>query len=223
MNRTPKEILRSIVTATLGLIVFAFGNYLTIQANIGTRPWDVFAIGLSKKFGVLYGTASVAIALTIVVIDFLMKEKVGIGMLLDAVIIGKAIDVFNHFNLVPARQSTVGGIICLILGIVVLSFAYFFYMRAGLGCGPRDALLVGLSRKFKKVPIGAVSITLMGSVTLIGWLLGGPVGLGTILCVLLEGPIMQAVFKLLHFDATAVKHQDIFTSLRVLFGKGTAS
>ncbi len=223
MNRTPKEILRSIVTASFGLIVFAFGGYLTIQANIGTRPWDVFAIGLSKRFNVLYGTASITVALTILVIDILLKEKIGIGMLLDTFIVGKTIDVLNYFNVVPARQSTVGGVICLILGITVSSFAYYLYMRAGLGCGPRDALLVGLNRKFKGVPIGAISIALMVTVTLIGWLLGGPVGLGTILCALLEGPFMQAAFNVLHFDPTAVKHQDIITSLRVLFGKENES
>lgn len=223
MNKTPKEILRSIVTASFGLIVFAFGGYLTIQANTGTRPWDVFAIGLSKRFNVLYGTASITVALTVLVIDILLKEKIGIGMLLDTFIVGKTIDVLNYFNVVPARQSTVGGVICLILGITVSSFAYYLYMRAGLGCGPRDALLVGLNRKFKGVPIGAISIALMVSVTLIGRLLGGPVGLGTILCALLEGPFMQAAFNVLHFDPTEVKHQDIITSLRVLFGKENES
>ncbi len=129
MNKTPKEILRSIVTASFGLIVFAFGGYLTIQANTGTRPWDVFAIGLSKRFNVLYGTASITVALTVLVIDILLKEKIGIGMLLDTFIVGKTIDVLNYFNVVPARQSTVGGVICLILGITVSSFAYYLCQR----------------------------------------------------------------------------------------------
>ena len=81
---------------------------------------------------------------------------------------------------------------------------------------------MGLSRRLKRVPIGAVSIGIQGTVALIGFLLGGPVGLGTLLFVLLQGPIMQADFQLVHFDAEAVKHQDLIESARVFAGKGGA-
>ena len=89
-------------------------------------------------------------------------------------------------------------------------------MKAALGCGPRDTLLVGLKRHLPKIPIGAVSIVLLGSATLIGYLLGGPVGIGTIICALFQGPIMAFAFKTLHFDATGIKHENLLQSLAVI-------
>ena len=97
-------------------------------------------------------------------------------------------------------------------------------MIASLGCGPRDTLLVGLAKRVKRIPIGAVSIALLGSATLIGWLLGGPIGIGTLICAFATGPIMQMAFRSVHFDATGVKHQNLKDSLQVLFvRKDTAS
>ncbi|MBQ3158839.1 MAG: hypothetical protein IJC00_00125, partial [Clostridia bacterium] len=89
------------------------------------------------------------------------------------------------------------------------------YMLAALGCGPRYTLLVGLAKRMRRIPIGAVSIGLLSSATLIGWLLGGPVGIGTLICAFAAGPIMQLAFQSVRFDATAVKHQRLRDSLRV--------
>ena len=91
------------------------------------------------------------------------------------------------------------------------------YMLAALGCGPRDTLLVGLAKRARRIPIGAVSIALLGSATLIGWLLGGPVGIGTLICAFAFGPIMQLAFRSVRFDATMVKHQRLRESLSILW------
>jgi uncharacterized membrane protein YczE len=96
-----------------------------------------------------------------------------------------------------------------------MGYTQLFYMRASLGCGPRDTLLVGLSKKIRKIPIGVVAIGLLSTATLTGYLLGGPVGLGTILCAVFQGPIMQFAFKTFSFDATTVKHQSISESIKV--------
>ncbi len=90
-------------------------------------------------------------------------------------------------------------------------------MIAALGCGPRDSLLVGLSKGMKKLPIGFVSIMLLSTATFIGWLLGGPVGLGTLICAFGAGPVMQFAFKTVGFDATTVKHQRLRESAAVIF------
>lgn len=80
-------------------------------------------------------------------------------------------------------------------------------------------MIVGLSKKLKKVPIGIVSVLILAVVLFLGWMLGGPIGIGTLIGAFLMGPIMQLVFKMLRFDAEAVQHQDIFASAKVLFGK----
>ena len=81
--------------AAASLFVNGFGVYLTIHANIGAGPWDVLNIGLSRSLGILYGTASIAVSLSILLIDILLKEPIGIAMFIDAVVVGKSVDFFN--------------------------------------------------------------------------------------------------------------------------------
>ena len=214
-NKTAPAILANMVIAAVSLFVNGFGVYLTIQANLGAAPWDVLNLGVSKSLHILYGNASIAISLTILAIDILLKEPIGIAMFIDAVVVGKAVDFFNHFNVVPACSSPVTGIPVMLIGLVILAYTQYAYMAASLGCGPRDTLLVGLSKRMSRVPIGAISIGLLSTATLIGWLLGGPVGIGTLICAFVTGPVMQAAFRTVHFDPTRVSHQRLGSSLKV--------
>ena len=214
-NGTPLAILLSMLLAAGSLFVNGFGIYLTIQANLGAAPWDVLNLGISHTLNILYGTASIAVSLTILTIDILMKEPVGIAMFIDAFVVGKSVDFFNWLGLVPPCRSLLTGVPCLFAGLVILAYTQYTYMLAALGCGPRDTLLVGLKKRLKRVPIGAVSIGLLGSATLIGWLLGGPVGIGTLICAFASGPIMQLAFRTVRFDATKIQHQRLKDSARV--------
>ena len=214
-NRTSGAILLNMLIAAVSLFVNGFGVYLTIQANLGAAPWDVLNLGLSRALGILYGNASIAVSVTILVIDILMKEPIGIAMFIDAVVVGKAVDFFNLIHAVPPCQSPAVGIPVLLCGLVILAYTQYTYMIASLGCGPRDTLLVGLSKRLPRVPIGVVSIVLLGSATLTGWLLGGHVGVGTLICAFVTGPIMQAAFRTVRFDPTQVRHQRLRDSFRV--------
>lgn len=216
-NRTRAAIVLNMLIAALSLFVNGFGIYLTIRADIGAAPWDVLSLGLSKTLGILYGNASIAVSLTILLIDVLMREPIGIAMFIDAVVVGKAVDFFNWLDLVPRGSSLAVSVPMLIAGLFVLAYTQYTYMVASLGCGPRDTLLVGLAKRLKRVPIGLVSIALLSTATLIGWLLGGPVGLGTLLCAFGAGPIMQLAFRTVRFDATAIRHQRLRDSIKVFF------
>ncbi len=217
-NSSSRAIIINAFLAAFSLFVNGFGIYLTIQANLGAAPWDVLNIGISRSLGILYGNASIAVSLTILLIDILMKEPIGIAMFIDAVVVGKSVDFFNWLHLVPACRSAVSGIPLMILGLFIIAFTQYTYMLASLGCGPRDSLLLGLTKRVKKLPIGAISIALLSSATLIGWLLGGPAGIGTLICAFASGPIMQFVFNAVKFDATGVRHQKLQDSLKVIFG-----
>ena len=216
-NRTVKAIVINMILAAVSLFVNGFGVYLTIQANIGAGPWDVLNLGLSKTLGILYGTASIAVSCTILGIDILLKEPIGIAMFIDAVVVGKSVDFFNHIQAVPSASSLLTGIPLMLVGLTIMAYTQFTYMIASLGCGPRDTLLVGVAKRMKKIPIGAVSIALLSLATLIGWLLGGPVGVGTLICAFCTGPIMQMAFRSVRFDATGIKHQRLTDSARVFF------
>ena len=99
-NRSTAAILLNILIAAVSLFVNGFGIYLTIQANLGAAPWDVLSLGMSKTLGILYGNASIAVSVTILVIDVLLKEPIGIAMFIDAVVVGKSVDFFNWLGAV---------------------------------------------------------------------------------------------------------------------------
>ena len=218
-NRTVKAIALNMLIAAVSLFVNGFGVYLTIQAGIGASPWDVLNLGLSKSLGILYGSASIMVSVTILLIDIVLKEPIGIAMFIDAIVVGKSVDFFNWIHPVPTCQSVFTGIPVMIIGLFILAYTQYTYMIAFLGCGPRDTLLVGLAKRFKMLPIGAVSIGLLSTATLIGWLLGGPVGIGTLISAFGTGPIMQMAFRSVRFDATGICHQRLRDSARVVLHK----
>ena len=214
-NRSVGAILLNMLLAAVSLFVNGFGIYLTIRANIGAAPWDVLNLGVSHTLGIYYGSASIAISLTILLIDILLREPIGLAMFVDAVVVGKSVDFFNWLGLVPKASSLLTAVPMMIAGLFIIAYTQYGYMLASLGCGPRDTLLVGLAKRVEKIPIGAVSIALLGTATLIGWLLGGQVGIGTLIYAFGSGPIMQMAFQSVHFDATHIRHQQLKDSCRV--------
>lgn len=221
-NRTGGAIVTNMLLAAVSLFVNGFGVYLTIQANIGAGPWDVLNLGLSKTLGILYGTASIAVSYAILGIDIALREPIGIAMFIDAFVVGKAVDFFNRIGAVPKCDSLLTGIPVMIIGLIIMAYTQYTYMSASLGCGPRDTLLVALAKRAGRIPIGVVSITLLSLATFIGWLLGGPVGIGTLICAFCTGPIMQMAFKSVRFDATHVHHQHLADSVRVFVDRKAA-
>ena len=221
-NRTGGAIVTNMLLAAVSLFVNGFGVYLTIQANIGAGPWDVLNLGLSKTMGILYGTASIVVSYTILGIDIALREPIGIAMFIDAFVVGKAVDFFNRIGAVPKCDSLLTGIPVMIIGLIIMAYTQYTYMSASLGCGPRDTLLVALAKRAGRIPIGVVSITLLSLATFIGWLLGGPVGIGTLICAFCTGPIMQMAFKSVKFDATHVHHQHLADSVRVFVDRKAA-
>lgn len=218
-NRSVGSIFLDSLLAAAALVINGLGVYLTIHADIGAAPWDVFNLGISKTLGILYGNASITVSLLVLVVDILMKEPIGIAMFIDALVVGKAVDFFTWLNVIPTPDSMLGSIAMMFAGLVIMGYTQYLYMWAGLGCGPRDTLMVGLAKHLRRIPIGVVSIGLLTLVTVVGRVLGGPIGIGTLICAFCAGPIMQLAFTTVHFDATAVRHQPLGESARVLLGK----
>ena len=137
-------------------------------------------------------------------------------MFIDAIVVGKSVDFFNFIDIVPKADNIVISIVMMGIGLFIIGYTQLFYMRSSLGCGPRDSLLIGLKKRLKRIPIGVVSIAILSTATLIGYLLGGPVGLGTLICALCAGPIMQFAFQSLSFEATAIRHQNLKESFKIM-------
>lgn len=217
------DILVRTLKSTFGLLLYAIGLLLSINANIGLAPWDAFSIGVSRLTGISYGNVSIFTGIIIlIVVVILLKEKIGVATILNTILIGIFVDILQSLNIVPYMTNFFLGILMLLVGQVIVCLATYFYISPGLGCGPRDTLMVALGKKLPNVPIGAIRGSIEGTVLIIGWLLGAKVGLGTVIAVFGIGFIMQMTFKLLNFDVRAVVHESIFetiTSLKEIYSK----
>lgn len=209
MKNMKEKIWFRSIKAALGLIFYSFGLFLTVKANIGVAPWDVFALGFVNQFSITLGQATMMISVVVVIVDLILKEKIGIGTLLDAIIVGAFLDIFEMMGIVPNMTMVWTGLVAMTIGLFIMALGQYFYMDAALCCGPRDTLLVGLGKLVPKVPIGAVLIVIEAVVLIIGWILGGQVGIGTLYSVVAAGAIMQLIFKLLKFEPRNVIHSGI--------------
>lgn len=212
-----KKILLGWVRIILGLAVFSFGVHLTIYANIGLAPWDCLGMGLAKHTPFNYGICMTLIAVLILMIDILLKEKIGYGTIIDALVTGNFVQIFNSINPFPENHNLWLGIILMLIGFVFMALGMWIYMKAEQCCGPRDALLVGLGKRIKKVPIGIVEVLLWAVVLLIGYLLGGPVGIGTIISTFGAGLIMQLVYNIIQFEPRKLQHKGVIEVTKLLF------
>ena len=214
MNRS--RIVLQWLQIAWGLLVFSFGVHLTIFANIGVAPWDCLGMGIAAHTPLNYGLAMTCTSVVILFIDLAMHERIGYGTIIDALLTGNFVQFFNDLNPLPLNDNLWAGIILMLVGFVFMSLGMWIYMRAAQGCGPRDALLVGLGKRFPKVPIGVVQIVLGVAVTAVGWLLGGPVGVGTLLSAFGAGAVTQLVYHVLHFEPRDVEHRDVIEVNRQL-------
>ncbi|WP_312812641.1 hypothetical protein [Sedimentibacter sp.] len=206
-----KNYLKRSMKLLFGLFLYAIGLQLSVHANIGLAPWDAFSIGVSYITGITYGNVSIltGIVIIIVVAGFL-KEKIGLGTILNTILIGVFFDLIQSINLIPFMTNFFSGILMLLSGQVIVSLATYFYISSGMGSGPRDTLMVALIKLFPKVPIGVIRGSIEGTVLIVGFLLGAKVGIGTVIAVFGIGFMLQITFKLLKFDIKTVVHENIF-------------
>lgn len=198
-----------------GLFLYALGIVLTIKANIGYGPWEVFHVGLGNALGISIGNASIIVGFLIIIITLALGEQIGIGTISNMLFIGIFIDLIMRFEIIPMISSMYLGILILVIGLYIISIGSYFYIGSGFGAGPRDSLMVMLTRKIK-LPIGVIRAGIEIAATCSGWLLGGMVGIGTIIAGFAIGMCIQSTFSILKFDPTIVKHSNLLESYREL-------
>lgn len=211
-----KRIILQWLQIAAGLLVFSFGVHLTIFANIGLAPWDCLGMGIAKHTPLNYGLSMTCMAVAILGIDLLLKERIGFGTIIDALLTGNFVQMFNDLNPLPLNTDLWAGIGIMLTGFVFMALGMWIYMKGEQCCGPRDALLVGLGKRVPKMPIGLVEILLWAVVLLLGWLLGGPVGIGTLISTFGAGLVMQLVYQAVRFEPRNVRHQDVISTAKAL-------
>lgn len=195
-----------------GLTAYSVGITLTVQANIGLSPWDTFHQGLAFKTGMTFGVASIVVSAIIVAFIVLFKEPLGIGALLNVFYIGVVIDVLMLGGFITEGQGLFSGVLMMVCGLFVIAVAMVLYIGTGYGAGPRDSLMVIFSKRTGK-PAGLCRSVVEVIALIGGWLLGGRVGLGTVLSVFGVGVAVQIVFSALRFDVKAIRHESMLETL----------
>lgn len=185
---------RRLVQLYLGLIVFAFGEVLILEAALGVIPWDVLHQGLVNHFGLTIGQWSIIVGAVVLLLWIPLREKPGLGTVSNVLVIGLFVDLF--LGIVPTPDALWLRILFLVTGVVINGFATAAYIGALLGPGPRDGLMTGLVRRTGG-SVRLVRTAIEVVVVIVGFLLGGNLGLGTVAFALLIGPVVHVALPLL--------------------------
>jgi uncharacterized membrane protein YczE len=184
----PVRVVQVLPRLLSGLSLCAAGIGMLIHADLGLGPWDVLHQGLSVTTGVSIGAATVLVGAVVLLLWFPLRQRPGIGTIINVLWIGPSLDLFLTFTSAPealwARWSL------LALGPLVFALGVALYIGAGVGTGPRDGVMTGL--EVRGVPIAVARTAIELSALLAGWALGGTVGVGTIYLALVVGPVMHA-------------------------------
>ena len=173
-----------IVVLFVGLFIFGLGDSLLIQSDIGNAPWSVLAQGISNRLDITMGWSTFAISALVLLLWIPLREKPGFGTLSNIVVIASAIQV--GVSIFPMSDSYPLGMMYCLLGISMVGIGSSLYITCGLGPGPRDGLMTAIHNK-SGIRIGRVRLGIEGTVLVAGWILGGTVGLGTLMFALLIG------------------------------------
>lgn len=213
-----QEYAKRISICVIAFAVFSLGNLFGVKAGVaGTNAWNTLALGISETTGVSFGTGNLLVSVVVVAIDLIFRGKLGLGSILNALLIPLFSDLFLAiFSFVPATTNPFIGAACALVGQTLISFATIFYMTAALGCGPRDTLMVIIGKKFPKAPIGVAKFCMELGALLVGILMGAPFGLGTVLVMVLQASIFQFACKVTRYEPRAVTHEDFIDTWKAI-------
>ena len=168
-----------------GLVLFGLGEGLLIVSAAGASPWSVLAQGVYLNVGFSIGIITILISIAVLILWIPLNQKLGIGTILNAIIIGLMIDICIKF--IPTPENYLSQLLLASIAVLMVGLGGGIYLVANLGPGPRDGLMIGLQKK-TNLPIAVVRASLEITVMSIGWYLGGTVGVGTLLFAFGIGP-----------------------------------
>lgn len=185
-----------------GLVLYGVSSSLLVLAGLGLDPWDVFHQGLSRTFGLAIGTWAILVGVVVLLLWIPLRQRPGIGTLSNVVLVGLTMNVvLGH---VQAPNALTARIPLLVCGVFLNGVATGAYIGAGFGPGPRDGLMTGLAARGHSIRVVRTGIELAVLVT--GWLLGGTVGVGTVLYAVSIGPLAHVFVPLFAHGRKTPEH-----------------
>jgi uncharacterized membrane protein YczE len=185
MMRMRPPRARRLIQLYVGLVLYGVSSSMLLLAGLGVDPWDVFHQGLSRRLGLGVGTWAIIVGLAVLLLWIPLRQRPGFGTLNNVLIVGLVIDLMLAF--VPPVHALPAQVAVMLGGVVLNGIATGAYIGAGLGPGPRDGLMTGLAARGHSIRVVRTSIEL--TVLCTGWVLGGTVGVGTVVYALGIGPI----------------------------------
>jgi uncharacterized membrane protein YczE len=193
-----RELRRRLPRLLVGIVLLGVGVAMMVEARLGLSPYDVLHQGLAKRTGLSLGAIVVLLGLVILVLWIPLRQRPGIGTVINTLTVGWVIDV--ALQVLPEPDPFAARSAMLLGGIVITALGMGLYIGAGLGPGPRDGLMTGIAAK--GYPLWAVRTVLELAALVAGWALGGNVGVGTVLFAFSIGPLGHFFLARLHLGAT---------------------
>ena len=187
LNFKPRII--TLLYLVIGLILFGLGETMLITANVGVSPWTVLAQGISIKTGYSIGISTFFVSIGVLILWIPLKQKPGIGTILNTIIISIVLDVSLPY--LPTPESFFLQALQVFIGVIIVGLGSGFYLISNLGPGSRDGLMTGLQKK-TNLPIALIRATIEVSAVVFGFYLGGVVGIGTLVFAFGIGPAVSA-------------------------------
>jgi uncharacterized protein len=219
-----RQLIPRFLIYFFGLLVMALGIVLILKANLGATPWDVLHVGLYYQLGLTIGSWSIIVGLLVLGVSAILTKKIPqIGAFINMLSVGIFIDMYLYIPFIQTPVGIFGKALMFIIGLVIMCYGMGFYISANLGAGPRDSLMLALtSRTGWKVR--NIRGTMEVIVLFIGWLLGGPVSIGTFLLSLLIGPLFgYAMPQCNYVTNTLLKKMKVQDTLNKNINRGVSS
>jgi uncharacterized membrane protein YczE len=185
-----RRLPRRLIQLYAGLVLFGVSMGMLVRAQLGVIPWDVLHQGLSRQLGVSMGTVVIGVSVLLLLAWIPLRERPGLGTVSNALLIGLTLDV--TLMVLPPTHVLPLRVLLVISGVFLNAVATASYIGVHLGPGPRDGLMTGLVRRSGK-SVRVVRTSIEAAVVLVGWILGGTVGVGTVIYALAIGPLVQSL------------------------------
>ncbi len=195
---------RDLLVIQLGFAVFGFAIAVVIRSRLGATSWAVLEVALAQIVHITPGTATVLVGAVVLLMALALREPVGWGTVANILSIGPWEDFFLWL-LPAAREELSMQLLYLLSGLIAMSIGSAIYIGINAGAGPRDSLMMAVART-TPLDVRSARVIIETTVVLGGWLLGGPLGVGTVVFALLIGPGVQTAFRMFRMDTHAQRH-----------------
>ena len=216
-NRKKQLILR-ILNLIIGLAITSWGTQTMITASIGLNPRGILVQGIMHQTDLSYGTIVVLLGISLIVLSAIFRRFPGIGTICNVALLGPLVDLYACIPIWQTPDTLLMKILLFLFGLAIFSFGMSIYLSQELGAGPRDGIMMLLIQ----MPRGSVvkARTILDAFSaIVGYLLGGPVGAGSILAVALSGVMLKQCFRIIHKNPKCFHQENILETLRSIHTK----